>query len=359
MSDRTYSRWPRGVVAAFLAATTLVSAQTPTPITPPEDENIEAIRKLATIGEPDKRVINEWIKQHVEKLGADAKKGAAALSEFRERVHAQYHNPSNTPAFQTELARQVADIASAELAKPNLDAWVARALARVLADLERPEGVSALATGLRSKDAAARLLCAKALAGQKAAVAADKEGFEKVVSALREAALAEPSPAVLSQLYTALAFPPPPPGSVGDAYLAILEKRLGARRGSAVLVDAAEIDAYEYFRAPGVLAALNAEQKQRLVVALAALMRLDAERYQADKLDADEKETIERRLDGAEALLAEIAGKGGDVRGELAAGGHERRAEVLKQVYVWVGDAKQQAPGTLNAAPWNVAVGAP
>ncbi len=47
------------------------------------------------------------------------------------------------------------------------------------------------------------------------------------------------------------------------------------------------------------------------------------------------------------------------IRAELEEGGYEQRAEVLKEAYKWVGDPDAQTPGTLNAEPWNVPIGAP
>jgi hypothetical protein len=146
-----------------------------------------------------------------------------------------------------------------------------------------------------------------------------------------------------------------------DAYLAIFEKRLTDRRGGAVIADGAEVEAFEFFRTPSVLAVLNQNQREQLARPLAVFLRLDAERYNTTGLDFYEVDRLERMMDSVEAILIELvgAGKGGKIRDEIAAGGQDRRAEVLTEAYKWVGHPQSKEPGALNAAPWNVAVGAP
>lgn len=323
-----------------------------------EDENLSTIRKQPTIGDADQRLIKDWVQAQVDKLKADVKKDPnAALPAFRERFLTQIKNPGNTPAFSSQLASKTAEIALAQLG--NAEPATARALARVLVDMGRLETVSALLAGLKSKDAAARYLSVRGLSALKNDIAADKDALDRVVAGLREAGLAEADAVVLSQVYTALAYPAPLLGTVFDSYLAILEARLVVRRGPAVKVDAAEIDAYEFFRTPAVFAAMSADQKSRLVSVLAPLLRMDAQRYNTAKLTLDEIEFIERRLDGAEDILAEVAGKVGDIRGQLNAGGHSQRGQVLEQAYLWVGNVEKNSAGALNAPPWNVPIGAP
>jgi len=183
--------------------------------------------------------------------------------------------------------------------------------------------------------------------------------LDEVVQVLKVAGLAESSPIVLGRIYLTLAHPTQLP-AVFDAYLAIFEKRLKDRRGGAVIADGAEVEAFEFFRTPNVLAALNQNQKEQLARSLAVFMRMDAERYNTTGLDFYEVDRLERMMDSGEAILAEMApGKGGKIRDEIAGGGQDRRAEVLAEAYKWVGHPQSKEPGALNAAPWNVAVGAP
>ena len=118
----------------------------------------------------------------------------------------------------------------------------------------------------------------------------------------------------------------------------------------------------EFFRLRAVINTLSQPQKTQLVGSLAVLLRSDAQRYGEEKLkDFYEKDALERRLHGIEAILVTVVGggNGGRIRAEIEAAGHEQRAQILKEAYKWVGDAAAQTSGALNAAPWNVPIGAP
>lgn len=336
--------------------------------TTPEDETVNTIRQLLQIGAPDQRRIADWVQVQVDKLAAtpDAGRQAAAVA-FRRSFKTQYENPANSPPFKVQLAAQTATIAAAQFGKTTLDQWVAYALARVLVDMGGIETSAGLYAGLKSKHDPARFLCAEGLSALKTAFAADKPKLDESVQALREAGLTESSPIVLGRIYLALAHPNQAP-VVFDAYRALFEKRLKDRRGGAVMADGAEVEAFEFFRAAGVLAALNQDRKAQLAGSLAVFLRLDAERYntpspgrEGPELDFYELDKLERMMDSVEAILVELVGpgKGGKIRDEIAAAGQDRRAEVLAEAYKWIGDPQSKEPGALNTAPWNVALGAP
>ena len=326
----------------------------------PEDETINTIRQLPQISPADQRRIAEWVHVQVDKLAAtpDAGRQAAAVA-FRKTFKTQYQNPANSPPFKAQLAAQTATVAAAQFGNAKLDQWVAYALARVLVDMGGVETSAGLFAGLKSKHEPARYLCAEGLSAQKTAIAADKGKLDEALQALREAGLAESSPIVLGRIYLALAHATQVP-AVLDAYLAIFEKRLTDRRGGAVMADGAEVEAFEFFRTPSILAALNQNQKEQLARSLAVFLRLDAERYNTTGLDFYEVDRLERMMDSGEAILADmVPGKGGKIRDEIAAGGQDRRAEVLAEAYKWVGHPQSKEPGALNTTPWNVPVGAP
>lgn len=332
--------------------------------TTPEDDTINTIRQLAQISVSDQRRIGDWVQMQVDKLAAtpDSDRQAASVA-LRKKFKGQYENQANTPPFRAQLAAQTATVAAAQFGNPKLDPWVAFALPRVLVDMDRDrvETLPGLVAGLRSRHEAARYLCAEGLSAPKAAIAADKAKLDEAVDALKKAALAETSPIVLGRIYLALAHGNQVP-AVLDAYLAIFDKRLGDRRGGAVAADGAEVEAFEFFRSAGVLAALNAEQKAQLTSRLAVFLRLDAERYKTTGLDFYELDRLERMMDSVEAIFAELvgaAGKGGKIREELAAGGQDRRAEVLAEAYKWVGHPQSKESGALNSPPSNVPIGAP
>ncbi len=354
---RSFSWFVRaGLIAGLALAAPPVRGQAPAP----EDANIQPVRRMTQIGPADQRLINEWIQAQIDRLTAiEPDKVEGAFAAYRKKFSDLYGHADNTAQFRTQFTVQLAELAGARFARTDLPAWVARCLARVLVDINRVETVAALVAGLRSGDQAARYLCANGLASLRSAIAGDKELLETVVAALRAAGVAETNPVVLGQIYVALTYPTPQAATAAEAVLAILDARVKFRRGPAVVVDRAEVDAFEFFRGAGVLAALTAEQKNRLAAIVAVLLRMDAERYDSPNLAYEEIDAIERRLDGAEAILAELAGKGGDIRNEIGLGGYERRGAVRTQAYLWVGNVAQNQPGALNAAPWNVAVGAP
>ena len=326
-----------------------------------EDAIIRPIQPMSTIGGGDQRRIGDWVRNRVEELIAAASLDEpGTFSQFRKRVGKLYRDPINTQAFKSELTVQVTRIAAQMFADGNLHVMVARALARVLVDMGGAGTYAGLIAGLRSKDQSARYLCARELTSLQSNIMQDRARLDQTVAALRQAGEVEHSPVVLSRIYLALAYPGQVE-AVFDAYMALFDKRLEYRRGSAVLVDRAEADAFDYFRQSAVIAALNADQKSTLAGRLAVFLSLDARRYSTANLGIEEREHLERRLDGLEACLEELVGtaQGGDIRGELKAGAYERREAALQQAYRWIGNPTTQTPGALNTAPWNVPIGAP
>lgn len=326
----------------------------------PLDQAVDAMRSEDTLSANDQQRIAEWVQAQVTQLGAmpEAERKVAAYNAFPQKFKSQSEHKDNKAAFKTQLAVQTATVAAGIFSGPKQDGAVAVALARSLLDMNRVETLPGLLAGLKSSEPAARFLSASGLSRLRTVIAGEKDKLEQVVSALRDAGVGETVPVTVGEIYKALAYPAQA-ATVFDAYLAIFEKRLGTRRGS-TLVDGAELNAFEFFRTSTVLGGLNEAQKAQLAKAVAVFMRLDAERYNAPKLSFDEQDRIERQLDAEEEILTALApGKTGKVREELATGGHDRRAEVLKQVYAWVGNPESKEAGILNAAPLNVPMGAP
>ena len=326
-----------------------------------EDATIDTIRQLGQIPASDQRRIADWIQAQMDLLAKTppAERSAAAI-KFRSRFREQSSNPGNSAAFKQQFPAQTAAIAVTQFGNSSLDALVSRALGRVLLDMAGPETLPALLAGLKSKDEATRYLCAGGIASQRTAIAADKERVDQTVRAVREAGLAETSPIVLSRLYVALSVPANQ-AAVFDTFMAIFENRLKHRRGPAVIADGAEIDAFEFFRTPAVLNALSPQQKEQLVRSAAVFLRMDARRYDTPGLTFDEIDKLERMMDAVEEILTTIVGpnKGGNIRDLLAGSGYERRGDVPPQAALWIGNAESNQQGVLNAAPWNVPVGAP
>jgi len=326
----------------------------------PEDDNVEAISRLTSISQLDLDNIARWIGNEVDHHAELAQTDpAAAFDSFRERVMRRFADPDNNPAFAAQLAAQAAKVAEARFAAAQAEVAVARALARVLLEMDRREAIPGFVAGLRLEDAAARFICVKGLAQLGNVIAADRNELVRIVEALGRAGAAESSPVVLAQVYVALSFPGQVE-TVFDPFLEIFDRRLAARRQASLVADGAEIEAYEFFRTPAVRNALNNEQKARLVARVATFLRLDAERYATADLPFEEQSRIEQLLWAGEEILAALLGNSQDgIRRELEAGGYLSRDKVPRQVAAWIGDAGSSQGGLLNAAPWNVPPGAP
>ena len=323
------------------------------------DDQIDQIRTMQGIGVGDQGRIAQWVEAQVEALEQVDATDHAAFKGFLDRFDAQYTNPRNTGQFAAQLAIQTTQVAIDKFGKADLKRPVARALALILVKMNRSEVVGGLIAGLKSNAAAPRALCARGLATLRASIATENSRLNRTIEALRAAGSQEANPVSLSHIYAALAYPGQE-ALVFDAYMELFDQRLARRRASTVIVDRAEIEAFEYFRIPAVLNALSTDQKAGLVRRLAVFLRLDAQRYQTNNLKYHERDVLERRLDGLEAILSTLVpGTGADVRGELSKGGHDARAALLEQVFLWIGHPETNAAGALNATPWSVPVGAP
>ena len=344
---RLSTRCILALALCLVAGSSVTIAQQPGP----EDQAIDQIRRLAPIGANDQQRINDWVNVQVGKF--------TNFNAFRKRISDQFTHANNSSQFPAALATQLAAVAAA----PDMNLRLARAIAQSLHDMSLPETFPGFIALLGSKDAATRYLCASGLLMRsvKRATAADKAKLDQAVAALRTVGSTETDPVVVGRIYEALAFPAQT-ADVFDAYLAILDHRLTVRRRPGSVADGAERFAYAFFLKPNVVAALNTNQKAELAKRMAVLMRIDAQRYNTPKLDFSEADRIERTLWSAEDILsgtAMLGSKGGKIRTALQAGGRQNRATVLEEVYNWVGHPTSNTAGALNAAPWNVPVGAP
>ena len=317
----------------------------------PEDQAIDQIRRLPAIGANDQQRIHDWIVAQVGKF--------QNFAAFRSRLADQYNHANNSAQFPIALATQTATVAVAQAGNPV----IARALAQVLYDMDRPETFPGYIALIESTDAATRYLSAAGLtmASVKRAIAADQGKLASAVAALRKAGTTETDPVVVGRIYEALAHP----GQIADvfdAYIAILDRRVTQRRKPGTVADGAEQFAYAFFADPNVVGALGANQKAELAKRIAVLMRLDGQRFIRPNLAFGEADHLERTLWGAEDILSNAAmlgNRGGKIQQAIQAGGPQNSAAVLEEVYKWIGHPTSNAQGPLNAAPWNVPVGAP
>lgn len=326
----------------------------------PDTAVIDTIRVQSTIGESDQRRISDWIEAQISRLKSTGEsERPKAATQLRQLLKAQFDNSSNTPAFKEQITARAGAVLVAQLSA-GADPVTLRTLVKTLLDFNRPEAMPAYLAGLKSKDAGVRMLSASGIASQRSAIVTDKAKLDQAIAALREAGLAETEGVVLDRIYWALSVPAAQAGSVVDTFFAIMDKRLAGKRAGAIACDGAEVSAFEFFRTPAVMGALQPPQKEKLARLAGEFMRFDATRYTTPNLTFNEVDRIQRGLDATEDVLAAVVGsgvKGGDVRGALASGASS--ADVLQQVRLWVGDSESKQPGALNAAPWNLPIESP
>jgi len=338
------------------------------------DEAIDQIRRLTSIGANDQRQIRNWITMQANRLTSagpgDRPDGmnVAAFNTFRAAILAQINNEQNTPAFHTAFAEQMANVAL-ERFEQRASSTLRRALARALLDIGRIETVPALLAGLKVEDQPARYLCGQGLVANRSAIASDNATLDRVLEVIEQVGPEERDAFVVGRLYDAIALPNAL-GKVLPAYLKVFDARIKRREATGSVTGTGEVPAFEFLR--DVAGNLTNDQRAELVRRLAVMLRQDARRYNDPALAPPkspslrdrafiERDLIERRLDAIEALLEQFvgSGRGGAIRDQLKAGGYEARASVLEEAYKWVGHADQNINGALNAAPWNVPVGAP
>lgn len=335
-------------------------------------EVLDAIRARTTLSDSDRDQIKRWIDAEVDKLkGAQTPLDAKWLTATRSIFVSQFDNSANSEPFRDQFVDRFAAVSAERFATPDIKPGLAFALALVLVEFDRVQSVPGLIAGLKSKDAGARLQCVKGLAALRGAIAQDDDLFRAVVAALKDAGLAEEHPVILKRIYLALAYTGRV-GDVADVYFELFDRRLQYRGGPAVIADGAELEAYEFFRTPGVADALNADQKIKLVGFLAVFFRMDAERLNdSDFAPAPnqgggavrfrELDTLQRMLSAVDAILRTLVTPATPaiptVDSKLMAG--DSSLSILQLVQQWVGEGEAGKAGQLNADPWKVPAGAP
>jgi len=355
MRNRNIATWAICVLGALVTTQAFGQAG-------PEDDMLDTVRGTSP-SQSDQRRIQDWAQEKVASLKQAAKTDSSkALRDYRAYFNNQYNNTGNDNAFRLALAGQMAIVASSEF-QAGTDAMVSQTLARLLLDFGTIETLPGLSAGLSSTDQPTRFLCASALSRLTTAIGGDKTKFDATVSSLQAAGQKETNPVVLSRIYLALSFTNAAQiPAAADAILAIMESRVTARRAGQVGIDRAEVDALRYFRSNGVAAALSQPQRSKLVLLTATFLRMDADQFNKANVTPDDLDHLLRRLVQEEEVLVAFVGNNagvGNITKEIDEGGHLRRNEVLQQAYMWVGDPTNQTAGALNAAPWNVPIGAP
>lgn len=318
---------------------------------------LDELRGRPPAGEKDDRVLDAWIQEELARLDEDPTDLERAKA-FQRRCIAQIANAGNAPEFVARLADRVGALFAPRLADcDKLAPPAARAMAVVLRQFDRAGVIDALEVGLKCESRQdVRYLCAQGFARLRTNIAVNPVLMERALRILRTAGQAETSGMVVSQIYDALSF------QSGDrlsdameAMLDVLEARIEKRRAASVC-DGGELTFLGFVTANRPP---NRALTDRLVPLLAVQLRLDVSRLEEENVDEYEKARLLASIDAGEALLTDLASPSAppNVRSALRKGDDVRMLEAKIELNKWIGTPN--APGVLNAQPWNVPVGAP
>jgi hypothetical protein len=327
----------------------------------PIDAAMDALRTRVPSGDQDIAVIDEWIDRQTESLFADPQDRDVA-EQFRLRFAAEMGKEGNTPEFVDRVAARCAVKFSAAFADgTRLAPPAARALAWVLSDCNRVDGMDGLAAGLGLRERAdVRYLCAKGFVALRQKIGVDPVLQDKALGILKQAGLREENGLVVAAIYEALQ--PTEPARRAEALAAILDiltARMERRRQSLPICDGAELQLLQYFKDNEPAAPAD---KERLVGLLAVMLRLDVDRFMKPDVGETEQIYLAHSITLAEEVLASIVfkqqpGQAPSIREALKKDAAERTLEMQIALNDWIGTA--DTAGKLNAVPWRVPAGAP
>ncbi len=323
----------------------------------PEDNALDALRTRSSVPADDP-AIETWITYRLKKLTDDLQVGSEeAAGGFLQAYRTQFNHTENSASFKAALLQQSNQRFAAEFEKgQGLPVAVGLTLARTLADLKDVGTIGGLTAGLQAKgQPAARYTCAKAFAALIPAIQADTTLTKTTIERLRDAGAQESNGLILKRIYEALSYREANLETAAGAMMEIIKGQLRRRAGGAPACDGAEETAFNFLRNE----AGNLQAKPRLVVLLAADLRMDVERYLTPGVSEEEKYLIELTIDAAENLLQRVVAPPSpapSVR-EVIKKTENRDLNLPLELNKWIGT--EQNKGLLNGPPWNVPVGAP
>ncbi len=329
------------------------------------------LRPKANFNPGDAAIVDQWIDGLIEAyLAVIAKAGegdpgpndvamikAKAYADFSQAFLDELNARDAGEPFKVFLVEQAAEKFAALFAQGRqLNVDLARTLAMTLVDINRVAARVALIAGLSFPDAEVRYHCAKAFVQLRSNIKVDNRLLQQIMRTLETAGKAEANPVVLKRIYTALLFTnddKPLPESLAIT-LDILTTRIARWKGGMLVIDDGDVPAFALLKEHTNL--LTPAQRDSLVSALAVLLRMDVQRYAQPPLPAAVKFTLGYRIWLTEDLLEALVGNGPnpDIREALL---RDVAKDMVDRLDLWIGNA--QKPGLLNAAPWNVPVGAP
>ncbi len=340
------------LAAAWLICQSAAMAQQQSP----QDLAMDTLRTRQPTDLDDK-IFNDWIDMELQQLEqAPAAAKAAAAQQFVQRFADQYNNEKNTPEFKQRFAERMAAIFIQELKKgAQLDTDVARAIARVMLQVQSIRLLDALLAGIQFPDDVVRYLSAQGLTAIQGAVAADARLAAQTIQTIAGIGANEANPVVAAELYRAISYPQHPEDSV-NGILTMMDGRLKILSQPGVELDRGELPALYFLSSEAVANAVNAA-KVEVVRRLAALLKIDVERYATPGLSDAETAAIEETIYEAEALMSSLVNvpageRKPSITEKMQKGGPAAPIDMQVELNLWIGTPTVQ--GVLNKPPWNI-----
>ncbi len=316
---------------------------------------LDQIRSSNTLTADQKAQIGTWLGEQLRRVeSAPAEQKSDAVTGFLTAVEKERLNRESSLAFLEAIAEQGSRIATEKFKTPEVDGMAGFALLQAMSEFGRPQAIPGFIAGLAAAPQSIRYVAARTLAANVGTTAADAKLKADVLAAVRKAGVEETNGFILQHMYGAISFPTMDAETFAT-FLAIFDARIERRRAGVQRVDLGEISAFEYLARQPIASAMNAAQRSELAGRLAVFLRSHAERLGAANLGEDERHYVAISLIRNEELLKALGVTGGGNVGNVV----PDPGPVLSEAFRWVGNPATQASGALNAAPWNVPLGAP
>lgn len=313
------------------------------------DAALDELRKRTPAGDNDNAIINKWLADRF------------AAESFLADLTAVREDSATTPAFQSTLADRINAFAKTHLTTGSDEAVESTTrLLRALIDINDVKTREALLAALRHPHQAVRYLGAKGVQALRDRIAAGTSptDLRDLIQSLRSAAETETNNTVLDRICRAMSVPNSEEAKA--ALIDVLLSQAERYRKGAILADRTEVGILDYL----ATANLNAIELTRAVQPAAVLLRLDVARYvagQNGRFFGDEQAVIQQRIATVESWLEQVvrppADRAGNLRQAIGSDSQTLPSALGFELNKWIGTA--DSPGVLNAAPWNVPIGAP
>ncbi len=321
--------------------------------------NLAEIRKnnFPTI---DRQRVQTWCQERIKQL-LESKEPMKEVPAFLGEVNPHLLAADATPAFKTGMieviaaafAAQYKPVPATSSSKPG-DSLSAAILLAFIKARETPAALPCYKLAIKDAAPSVRLIAAEGLLKAKLTA----QDWDTLLPDVQKQAAVETDPVTLDRLYRLLtAGGGPAQDKAVSAIMAILDARLIRFEQKGEFPALADATATAWLA--GRIAQIANNQTKNEVVRRTARLMADAV-YHLTQTEAgrDQRQTLERVIVMTEAqlkamvkVLAPAVATQPDVTTPMAAGGPDRNTKMDKELSAWIGTA--QAPGVLNAAPFN------